>query len=77
MVEVRILVSRRHNFQPFTAVVWDCLIVGLLWLHHLQSLANVTMETIACGLLYGRNDIKAGMLPWQPEQVVYCRAKPF
>jgi hypothetical protein len=27
---------------------WDCLIVGLLWLPHIQSLANVTMATIAC-----------------------------
>jgi hypothetical protein len=25
------------------------LIVGLLWLHHIQSLANVTMATIAIG----------------------------
>jgi hypothetical protein len=41
----------RHDFQPCTAVVWDCLIVGLLWLHHIQSLANVTMVTIACNLL--------------------------
>jgi hypothetical protein len=42
-------------------VVWDCLIVGLLLLvlfdcwdilvHHIQSLACVTMATIACNLL--------------------------
>jgi hypothetical protein len=28
-------------------MVWDCLIVELLWLHHIQSLASVTMATIA------------------------------
>jgi hypothetical protein len=38
-----------HDFQPFTAMVWNLLIVGLLWLHHIQSLANVTMATIAIG----------------------------
>jgi len=43
------VVSWRHDFQPCTAMVWDCLIVGLLWLHHIQSLANVTMATIAIG----------------------------
>jgi hypothetical protein len=48
-------------------MVWDCLIVGLLWLHHIQSLANVTMATKSCNLLYGKNDIRAVMLPWQPE----------
>jgi hypothetical protein len=42
-------VSWRHGFQPCTAMVWDCLIVGLLWLHHIQSLSNVTMVTIAIG----------------------------
>jgi hypothetical protein len=26
-------ISWRHDFQPCTAVVWDCLIVGLLWFH--------------------------------------------
>jgi hypothetical protein len=36
-----------YDFQPCTAVVWDCLIVGLLWLHHIQSLAYVTMATNA------------------------------
>jgi hypothetical protein len=45
------VVSWRHDFHPCTAVVWDCLIVGLLWLHHVQSLAHVTMATIACNLL--------------------------
>jgi hypothetical protein len=39
-------VSWRHDFQPCTAMVWDCLIIGLLWLHHIQSLANATMATI-------------------------------
>jgi hypothetical protein len=57
-------------------MVWDCLIVGLLWLHHIEYLANVTVTTTACNLLQGKNDIKAGMLPWQPELLVYCRAKP-
>jgi hypothetical protein len=46
------VVSCRHDFQPFTAMVWGCLIVGLLWLHHTQSLASViTMATTACNLL--------------------------
>jgi hypothetical protein len=50
---------------------WDCLIVGLLLLgcfdcldilvHHIQSLSNVTVATIAC------NDIWPVMLLWQPE----------
>jgi hypothetical protein len=44
-------VSWRHDFQSYTAMVWGCLIVGLLRLHHMQSLANVTMATIACNLL--------------------------
>jgi hypothetical protein len=39
----------RHDFQPCTAMVWYCLIVGLLWLHHIQSLANVPMATAAIG----------------------------
>jgi hypothetical protein len=43
------VVSWRHDFQPCTAMVWDCLIVGLLWLHHIQPLANVAMETVAIG----------------------------
>jgi hypothetical protein len=43
------VVSWRHDFQPCTAMVWDCLIVGLLWLHHIQSLAIVTVTTIAIG----------------------------
>jgi hypothetical protein len=42
-------VSWRYDFQPCIVMVWDCLIVGLLWFHHLQSLANVTMATIAIG----------------------------
>jgi hypothetical protein len=51
------VVRWRHDFQSCTAMVWDCLIgglllerliVGLFWLHHIQSLANVTMATIAC-----------------------------
>jgi hypothetical protein len=44
------VVSWRHGFQPFTAMVC-CLIVGLLWLHRIQSSANVTMAAIACNLL--------------------------
>jgi hypothetical protein len=43
------VVSWRHDFQPCTAMVWDCLIVELSWLHRRQSLANVTMATIAIG----------------------------
>jgi F0F1-type ATP synthase assembly protein I len=42
-------VSWGHDFEPCTTMVWDCLIVGLLWLHHIQSLANVTMATAAIG----------------------------
>jgi hypothetical protein len=42
-------VSWRHDFQPCTAVVWDCLIAGSLWLHHIWYLANVTMTAIAIG----------------------------
>jgi hypothetical protein len=38
-------------------MVWDCLIVGLLWLHHIQSLANVTMASGADCLL-GQNHPK-------------------
>jgi hypothetical protein len=48
-------------FSLAQAMVWDCLIVGLLLLglfgclnilvHHIQSLANVTMATIAYNLL--------------------------
>jgi hypothetical protein len=69
------VVSWRRDFQPCTAMVWDCLIVGLLWLQHIQSLSNVAVATIACNLLQGKSDIKAVMLPWHPELVVYCRAK--
>jgi hypothetical protein len=43
------VVSLRHDFQPCTATAWDCLIVGLFWLHHVQFSANVTMETIVIG----------------------------
>jgi hypothetical protein len=39
-------------------------IVGLVWLHHMQSLADLTMATTACDLLQGKNNIKA-VLPWQ------------
>jgi hypothetical protein len=34
-------------------------ILGLLWLHHIQSLFDVTMAANACNLLQGKNDIKA------------------
>jgi hypothetical protein len=44
-------VTWRHDFQRCTVIVWDCLIVGLLWLHHIQSSANVTMATIAFNLM--------------------------
>jgi hypothetical protein len=43
------IASLRHDVQPCTAMVWDCLIVGLLSLHHLQSLANVTIANFAIG----------------------------
>jgi hypothetical protein len=45
------VVSWRHDFQPFTAMVWNCLIVELLWCHHIQSLANFTVATTLCNLL--------------------------
>jgi hypothetical protein len=45
------VVSWRHDFQPYAAMIWDCLIVGLLWFHHIQSLADVTMATTTCNLL--------------------------
>jgi hypothetical protein len=76
MVEAQILTSWRHDFQPCTAMVWDCfflcyywdyLILWLFLLHHIQSLANVTMATTACNLLYGENDMWVLMLLWQPE----------
>jgi hypothetical protein len=44
------VVSWRQDFQPFIAMVWDYLFVGLLWLHHIQSLANVTVATITSNL---------------------------
>jgi hypothetical protein len=34
-------------------------ILGLLLLHHIQSLGNVITATNACNLLYIKNDIKA------------------
>jgi hypothetical protein len=43
------VVSWRHDFQPCTAMVRDCLIIEFLWLHHIQSLANVTVATIVIG----------------------------
>jgi hypothetical protein len=61
--------------MPCTAMFLDCLIIRLLWLHHMQRLANVTMATTAFNLLKGKNDIKEVMLPWQPQLVVYCKAK--
>jgi hypothetical protein len=36
---------------------------------------DVTMETKACTLLLGKNDIKAMMLPWKPGFIVYYGAK--
>jgi hypothetical protein len=33
-------------------------IVGFPWLCHMPSTADVTMETTACTLMQGRNDIK-------------------
>jgi hypothetical protein len=45
------VVSWSRDFQSCTAIVWDCLIVRLLWLHHIKSSADVTMATIASNLL--------------------------
>jgi hypothetical protein len=41
-------------------------VFGLLWLHHTQSLVDVTKATNACNLLQGKNNIKTVMLPWLP-----------
>jgi hypothetical protein len=64
-------------FNRAQPVVWDCLIVGLLLLglfncwdilvHHIQSLTNVAVATIACNLLQGKNDIWAVTLLWHPD----------
>jgi hypothetical protein len=37
-------------------------VVGLLWLHHIQPLADVTVAANVCNLLHSKNDIKAVML---------------
>jgi hypothetical protein len=50
-------------------VCWDILV------YYIQSLANVTMATIACNLLQGENDIWAVMLLWQPELLFTVRLK--
>jgi hypothetical protein len=42
--------SWMHDFHPFTAMVWDFCIVGLLRLHQIQTLADVTMATNASTL---------------------------
>jgi hypothetical protein len=46
------LVSWRHDFQPCTAMAWDCLIVGLLlgllgYFGYITPFANVTMAATA------------------------------
>jgi hypothetical protein len=70
----------RHDFQPCTAnglglfncwiiiiiIIINISLLGFL-IHHIQSLANVAMTTIACNLLKGENDIWAVMLLSQPE----------
>jgi hypothetical protein len=63
------VVSWGHDFQPCTAMVWDCLIVGLFWLHHIQSLANATfvvyclcsMVTMATKLFIAINSVKVSL----------------
>jgi hypothetical protein len=45
-----------HDFQPCTATVWDCLCYWVTKLTLHKSLADVTMVTKACNLLYGKND---------------------
>jgi hypothetical protein len=45
------VVRRRHDFQPCAANglgLFECWNISV---HHLQSLANVTIENIACNLL--------------------------
>jgi hypothetical protein len=69
------VVSWGHDFHPCTAMVWDCLIIGVFRLHHIQSLANVTMATTARNLLQSENDIWTVMLPWQPELLITVMAK--
>jgi hypothetical protein len=53
------VVSWRHDFQPRTTnglgLLNCCVIIGIdcwdILVHHIQSLASVTMATIACSLL--------------------------
>jgi hypothetical protein len=51
------------------------LIVGLFWLHHIQSLADVTMATVACNLLAERKRHMASDVTMPTRAVVFCRAK--
>jgi hypothetical protein len=46
---------------PFSLAQQLIGIFGFQWLQHRPSLADVTMETMACTLLQGKNDIKAAM----------------
>jgi hypothetical protein len=52
-----------------------CLIVGLFWLHHIQSLANVIMATIARNLLYIKKRHLGNDITMATRAVVCCRAK--
>jgi hypothetical protein len=62
--------SWMHDFQPCSAMIWDCLHSWVTMVKSHKSLADVTMATKACNLLYGKNDIKAVMLLWKAELAV-------
>jgi hypothetical protein len=47
-------------FSLAKPIVWDCLIVGIFWLYHIQSLANVIMGTIAYCRAKGSKGIVVG-----------------
>jgi hypothetical protein len=65
------VVSWRHDFQPCTAMVWDCVIVGLFWLHHIQCYyGKYCME-----FTVGRKRRLGSDVTMATRVVVYCRAK--
>jgi hypothetical protein len=46
-----------------------CLHCGLPWLHNIQSLADVTIVTKACILLWVKNEMNAVMLLWEHDDL--------
>jgi hypothetical protein len=59
-------------------MIWDCVIVGLLWLDHIQSLADVTMTTIAIGtvskLILPRTSCYLFSIPYVNDVVIFTWA---